>query len=83
MRINVTQIKVEMAMQYFNNIYKERERERERERGGGGGRKKKKKRNVERMKERKRERMRGRGYLSFSRDASYMGCKKPFIGFTI
>ena len=79
MRINVTQIKVEMAMQYFNNIYKERKRERE----GGGGRKKSKKRNVERMKERKRERMRGRGYLSFSRDASYMGCKKPFIGFTI
>ena len=49
MRINVTQIKVEMTMYYFNNIYIYRERERE------GGRKKSKKRNVERMKERKRE----------------------------
>ena len=41
MRINVTQIKVERTMYYFNNIYiyiyiyiyRERERERERERG--------------------------------------------------
>ena len=39
MRINVTQIKVEIVMYYFNNIYIyiyiyiERERERERERG--------------------------------------------------
>ena len=46
-------------------------------------RKKSKKRNVERMKKRERERMRGREYLSFARDASYIGCKKPFIGFTI
>ena len=38
----MTQIKVEMTMYYFNNIYIER-------------RKKSKKRNVERMKERERE----------------------------
>ena len=31
MRINVTQIKVKIAMYYFNNIYIYRERERERE----------------------------------------------------
>ena len=43
MRINVTQIKVEMTMYCFNNIYIER------------GRKKSRKRNVERMKERERE----------------------------
>ena len=76
MRINATQIKVEMTMYYFNNIYIYIYIYIE-------GRKKSKKRNVERMKERKRERMRGRGYLSFSWDASYIGCKKPFIGFTI
>ena len=62
MRINVTQVKIEMTMYYFNNIYIE-------------GRKKSKKRSVERMKERE--------YISFTRDASYMGCKKPFISFTI
>ena len=47
MRINVTQIKVEMTMYYFNNIYIE-------------GRKKSNKRNVERMKERERENERKR-----------------------
>ena len=39
MRINVIQIKVEMVMYYFNNIYIQ-------------GRKKSKKRNVEKMKNR-------------------------------
>ena len=29
------------------------------------------------------ERKRGREFLSFSRDAPYMGCKKHFIGFRI
>ena len=49
------------------------------------GRKKSKKKSVERMKEieNKRERMKGRVKASFSLDAPYMGCKKPFIGFTI
>ena len=53
MRINVTQIKVKIAMYYFNNIYIYIERERER-------RKKSKKRNVERMKEREKENERKR-----------------------
>ena len=72
----MTQIKVEMTIDYFNNIYiyiyiK--------------GRKKSKKRSVERMKEieNKRERMKGRVKASFSLDAPYMRFKKPFIGFTI
>ena len=57
-------------MYYFNNIYIYIE-----------GRKKSNKRNVERMKERERKRI--REYLYFAHDASYMGCKKPFIGFRI
>ena len=36
----------------------------------------------ERKRERKKEKMRGRTFLSFS-GCSYMGCKKPFIGFII
>ena len=68
MRINVTQIKVEMAMYYFNNIYREKKEIKEEKCWEN---------------ERKRERMRGREYLSSARDASYMGCKKPFIGLTI
>ena len=47
MRINVTQIRVEMAMYHFNNIYIK-------------GRKKSKERNVEIMKERERENERKR-----------------------
>ena len=68
MRINVTQIKVGMTMYYFNNIYIE------------GGRNQ---REVLREWKKERERMRGREFLSFSRDAAYIGCKKPFIGFII
>ena len=68
MRINVTQIKVEMTLYYFNNIYigeKEIKEEKCWEN------------------EKKREGMRIREYLFFAWDASDMGCKKPFIGFTI
>ena len=53
MKINVTQIKVEMTVYYFNDIYKER-------------RKKSKKRNVERKKERERENERKRIYFFYS-----------------
>ena len=67
----MTQIKVGiMTMYYFNNIYIE----------GGEEIKEKCKENE---RKRRRVRMRGREFLYFSRDAAYMGCKKPFIGFII
>ena len=37
----------------------------------------------EEKRKKERKRMRGREFLYFSRDAAYMGCKKPFIGFII
>ena len=62
MRINVTQIKVEVTMYYFNNIYIEiGERNQRRE--------------MLREWKKERERMRGRVFLSFSRDALTWGVR--------
>ena len=71
MRINVTQIKVGMTIYYFHNIYIYIGGEEIKEKCWENERK------------RERERMRRSEFLSFSHDATYMGCKKPFIDFII
>ena len=60
-----------MTMYYFNNIYIYIERDERNQK------------EVLREWKKERERMRGIKFLSFSWDASYMGCMKPFIGFII
>ena len=67
MRINVTQIKVGMTMYYLNNIYI-------------GGEKNQREVLRKWKKERENER---KSFSFFFSGCSYMGCKKPFIGFII
>ena len=66
----MTQIKVKMTIYYFNSIYKG-EKEIKEEKCWE---------NEERENKRKNKR---KSESFFSLDATYMGCKKPFIGFTL